>query len=186
MATRRKAFTLIELLIVVAIIAILAAIAVPNLLEAQVWAKVSRVRNDLRAIATGMETYFIDWNDYPETNDEALISPGFRAAARGLLRLTTPVPYLALVPFDPFLNETEGSAMTGNLTYEVASTGLTGKQPKGWAAYSCGPDRTDDIGPGAPEYPAVQLDTTVYDPSNGTISKGDILRFGPSFGCSFR
>ena len=37
-----KAFTLIELLIVVAIIAILAAIAVPNLLEAQVRAKVAR------------------------------------------------------------------------------------------------------------------------------------------------
>ena len=38
-----RAFTLIEVLIVVMIIAILAAIAVPNFLEAQVRAKTSRV-----------------------------------------------------------------------------------------------------------------------------------------------
>jgi len=59
-----KGFTLIELLIVVAIIAILAAIAAPNFLEAQVRAKTSRVRNDLRSLATAMEAYFTDWTSY--------------------------------------------------------------------------------------------------------------------------
>ncbi|MGI8907609.1 MAG: type II secretion system protein [Candidatus Sumerlaeaceae bacterium] len=61
----KKGFTLIELLIVVAIIAILAAIAVPNFLEAQVRAKVSRVKNDQRSLATGIETYYVDNNTYP-------------------------------------------------------------------------------------------------------------------------
>lgn len=61
----KKGFTLIELLIVVAIIAILAAIAVPNFLEAQVRSKVSRVKNDQRSYATGLESYFVDNNLYP-------------------------------------------------------------------------------------------------------------------------
>jgi type II secretion system protein G len=61
----QKAFTLIELLIVVAIIAILAAIAVPNFLEAQTRSKVSRTKADMRSVATALEAYEIDYNKYP-------------------------------------------------------------------------------------------------------------------------
>ena len=62
------AFTLIELLIVVSIISILASIAVPNFLEAQVRSKVARVRAEHYTIAVALEAYHVDNNSYLETN----------------------------------------------------------------------------------------------------------------------
>ena len=72
---KAQGFTLIELLIVVAIIAILAAIAVPNFLEAQVRAKVSRAKSDMRTIATALESYAVDHNRHPIGGNEGSGNP---------------------------------------------------------------------------------------------------------------
>jgi prepilin-type N-terminal cleavage/methylation domain-containing protein len=61
----RKGFTLIELMVVIAIIIILAAIAIPNYLTMTARAKKSRVASDFAAIATALETYKTDWGSYP-------------------------------------------------------------------------------------------------------------------------
>ncbi|MGI8905500.1 MAG: type II secretion system protein [Candidatus Sumerlaeaceae bacterium] len=103
---RKTGFTLIELLIVVAIIAILAAIAVPNFLEAQTRSKVSRCAADMRTIRTGLESYMVDNNKYPETDYGAGVFENLAGA--GMDRLSTPISYLTSVPRSPFKEEKIG------------------------------------------------------------------------------
>ena len=58
----RTGFTLVEIMIVVAIIALLAAIAVPGFLRARKRSQASRVINDLRLIDAAVDQYAIETN----------------------------------------------------------------------------------------------------------------------------
>jgi len=182
-SARGEGFTLIELLIVVAIIAILAAIAVPNFLEAQMRAKVSRVRSDLRTLATALESYRVDYNSVPcwdsfdSSNQFDRPGPFWRA-------LTTPVAYCSSLLRDPFVNWTI-RAMPGSYTdildvwYQVGvgTIGMTnsdGIASDLWCASSFGPDFSDNIDLMG-EYPYSDR-ACPYDPTNGTVSRGDIDR----------
>jgi prepilin-type N-terminal cleavage/methylation domain-containing protein len=183
---RNFGFTLIELLIVVAIIAILAAIAVPNFLEAQTRAKVSRVKADLRSVATAVEAYIVDYNVYPPD----VPNPQYRL--EDVYQLSTPIAYITNVGLrDPFNNS--GTGIMGNslssfqyfnfqdewgINASVADEFLT----RTVALKSWGPDRDD----GGLEWLILGLEhdqdgwigvDRLYDPTNGTISFGDIGRF---------
>ncbi len=192
-----RGFTLIELLIVVAIIAILAAIAIPNFLEAQVRAKVSRVHNDMRTLATAIEAYNVDHNTYPQPCCwQHRNGDPFRL--RAYVALSTPIAYLTsgIIP-DPFVSKgaISGSYDPFKLTYEMAfsNEGVEARTldnllsssnimtPRSmFLVSSFGPDFSDDTdlgsfggldGTGRPTALA-----RVYDPTNGTISKGDLYR----------
>ena len=61
----KKGFTLIDLLIVVAIIGILAAIAIPQFAAYRQKAYNSAAQSDLKNFKTGLESYFADFQRYP-------------------------------------------------------------------------------------------------------------------------
>jgi type IV pilus assembly protein PilA len=65
MRTKQKGFSLIELLIVVAIILIIAAIAIPNLLRARISANEASAVASLRTMNTASITYNSNYNNYP-------------------------------------------------------------------------------------------------------------------------
>jgi prepilin-type N-terminal cleavage/methylation domain-containing protein len=59
------AFTLVEIMIVVAIIALLAAIAVPNFLRARKRAQATRLLNDLRVVDYALDRWALEHNKSP-------------------------------------------------------------------------------------------------------------------------
>jgi prepilin-type N-terminal cleavage/methylation domain-containing protein len=108
----KRAFTLIELLIVVAIIAILAAIAVPNFLEAQTRSKVSRAKADMRSIGMSIQSYHLDNNWIPEPPgntgawDYVKYEDYSNGKIGGMARyLTSPISYMTDIPYDTFMSQ---------------------------------------------------------------------------------
>ena len=74
---RRGGFTLIELMIVIAIIAILAAILVPNFIRARAQGQLTACKSNLKNIGTAVEMYSTDWSGKYPTAGMGLLTPNY-------------------------------------------------------------------------------------------------------------
>lgn len=197
---RNDAFTLIELLIVISIILILSAIAIPNFLTAQTRAKLSRVKTDMKTVATALEIYFVDHNIYPCFVRRDMVSwwwtpdslPPYMVR---LAALSTPVSYISSIPYDLF-NPGDDGGLTGDWSRGGNHTFIY-IYPKGypisfsspnwleiypnakWRLASYGPFRNRRRALGWYREQEIGLPSYEYDPTNGTISFGFLSRIGP-------
>ena len=87
---RQQGFTLLELIIVVAVIGILATIAMPRLLHAPERAREAVLKTNLRTFRTALDEYYADKGRYPASL-EALVEDG----------------YLRAMPQDPITRSTD-------------------------------------------------------------------------------
>ncbi|GIX33894.1 MAG: type II secretion system protein G [Lysobacterales bacterium] len=138
MHTRVRAFTLIEVLVVVVILGILAAVVVPRIMDRPDEARVVRARQDILAISQALHLYRLDNFEYPSTQQ------GLRA----LIERPTgdpPAPnwreggYLERLPKDPWGRDyvyvhpgTRGGA------FDLYSLGADGKPGGSGAAADIG------------------------------------------------
>jgi general secretion pathway protein G len=181
---RTKAFTLIELLIVVAIIGILALIVMPNFLNAQVKAKVARSQADIRTIANAIMAYRIDNNNIPpiprSNGTSTIIRPMHLSV---LFNLTTPVNYISIGSLKSPFSVYHGYWFY-NWDWFVQESG----SPPIWFWNSTeNPEQTlwmvSTLGPNRTEFPYDTVNDNKilwydYQPSNGLRSRGLIQTHG--------
>jgi prepilin-type N-terminal cleavage/methylation domain-containing protein len=182
-------FTLLELLIVIAIILVLISIALPNFLVVQTRAKVCRARAELRTACVAIESYQADWKDYPiyDGVEKSLPKPVPNDGGPHFLpyNLTTPVSYLEVV-FEEIFHQQNQYGNTGMdplpvhpfkyFTKELnpkfvakREQAVFGKTPtaREYVVWAVGP--CNDCNKGL----------LAYNPTNGTDSTGDLMRWGP-------
>jgi general secretion pathway protein G len=100
---RSRGFTLIEIMVVVVILGILAAIVVPQIMDSPDKARVAKAKQDIRVVESALELYKLDNFTYPSTQQglQALVSPptGDPKAPNW-----KPGGYLKSLPKDPWGN----------------------------------------------------------------------------------
>ncbi|MCP9340260.1 type II secretion system major pseudopilin GspG [Stutzerimonas xanthomarina] len=129
MLNRRKqgGFTLIEIMVVVVILGILAALVVPQVMNRPDQAKVTVAKGDIKAVSAALDMYKLDNYAYPSTQQglDALVEkPGGNPQPKNWNR----DGYLKRVPKDPWGNEYQYLSPGTQGQFDLYSYGADGKQ----------------------------------------------------------
>jgi hypothetical protein len=150
--------------------------------QAATRAKSSRVRNDIRSMATSLEAYFVDHDAYPRMIPFIELAPQYRQELEQMngeklntvfpgtgieAGVTTPISYITSLFPDPFA--------PARLSFAYHTAGSS------WIMFSPGTDKLYDIVPeedfdSTTTKPALIAKT--WDPTNGMVSGGDIWTAG--------
>ena len=182
MQRKSDAYSLIELLVAVAIIGILTTISVQQLGMAKVRAEVARVQSDFHNVGVAINLYKVDSGSYPATKLAKVSAASNYVQA--MFELTTPTAYINQLPDSPWLGKNlhlnvlyraqrnyertnrynENWGFTYDYTYWIGASVLhIPMQTKpNWSLTSHGPT---GIGSSA----------THYNSSNGTLSNGAVF-----------
>ncbi len=117
---RRSGFTLLELLLVLAILVVIGGIALPNFVGAGQEAKVNATKVQLDALKQSINLYQVRMNKLPETLEALRDGP---SDAAGKSKWVAPI--ITEIPTDAWENTLQYS-VNGN-TYEIRSAGMDGQ-----------------------------------------------------------
>ena len=112
---RARGFTLIEIMVVVVILGILAAIVVPKVMDRPDSARITKARQDIRALESALNLYKLDNFNYPST-DQSLNALVKKPAGAPEPRNWKQGGYIDRLPKDPWGND-----------YQYMSPGVQGE-----------------------------------------------------------
>lgn len=118
----QSGFTLIEIMVVVVILGILAALVAPNILGRTGEARITAAQSDINSISNALDLYKLDNHAYPSTDQglEALVSKpsGYPEPANW-----NPEGYLKNLPKDPWGNDYQYLSPGSERAYDLYSLG---------------------------------------------------------------
>ncbi|MFY7851639.1 MAG: type II secretion system major pseudopilin GspG [Brevundimonas sp.] len=124
---RRAGLTLVEMIVVLAIIAVVAVLIVPNVIGRPDEARVTVAKTDLKTVATALRMYRLDNGDYP-TTDQGLQALVERPTAPPAPRAYPAEPYLTELPQDPWGRDYVYRSPGQGVAYDLFSLGKDGEE----------------------------------------------------------